>query len=507
MSDGDLKYKVTVSADKARREIRLTAAEMENLSKRAAAASASAAAKTTGFSAAAASARTVVGGLTGVIRGATRALGLFRAALGVFGAISSIVMAAITLWREYRDRAERAAEAQAEVAQKLADARKKVEELNQARLDRAKNAMRAFADEISRARDNANALSSAVADLASAQAEFDSSQIDLAVSRGGMTREEGDLAKARIATEAAFAARDADTDQKLQNRQAAQAVVDNYRHMHPDLTLGEDGRVDVLDSEAYRKYASAQRQTAIHSGNTDEAAYRHQEEIARQNFAAFIETARGYEKALASLEVATKEYDAALLKGDAAINKAAAAEKEKSAAASKAESSALEKSERERAKAQVDWEVQRGDKTASAGALEKQRIDLEAELKAAKEAFEARRKADEEAGRDTETDDVLAALNNAVVTLQTKLDTVNDQERKDAEGAGKGDEPEMVRASVDAWQRLGAVTGRGASGANGAVEVAKKHLMVANKHTDLMRRSAERLAKIQDNIAKLEATT
>ena len=65
----------------------------------------------------------------------------------------------------------------------------------------------------------------------------------------------------------------------------------------------------------------------------------------------------------------------------------------------------------------------------------------------------------------------------------------------------------IANSAVDSWAKVGATTGRGAAGANGAVEVAKKHLMVANKHTDLMQKSMERLAKINDNIAALEATT
>lgn len=65
----------------------------------------------------------------------------------------------------------------------------------------------------------------------------------------------------------------------------------------------------------------------------------------------------------------------------------------------------------------------------------------------------------------------------------------------------------IANSAVDSWAKVGATTGRGATGANGAVEVAKKHLMVANKHTDLMQRSAARLEAIQKGIAMLEATT
>lgn len=510
MSEGNIKFKVEVDSATGVRKLKITKEALDEIGRaaeragRRADASMKAATATTGaFSSAMRGASVSVRAATAAVNGAARAISFFHRAMGIFGLVSSVVGAAVGLWQAYARRTREAAEANAEVARKVAEARKKVEELNQARLDRAAKAMRSFADEIARARDNANALSDAVTGLASAQADFDASRIDMAVARGEMSPEEASAAKARIATDAAFDARKADTDRKLENLQAARTVAENYAAMQPGMVVGEDGRVDLTDSDAYRAYASAQRQAKIWSGTPREAETKHNEEIARQNWAAFIDTARGYENALAALEVATKEYQASLLKGDAAANRAAAAEIGNGVAA------ALEKSERERAKAQIDWEVQRGDKTSEAGALAKQRIDLEAELKAAKEAFEKRRKADEDAGRDTEADDVLATLSNNVIALQHKLDIVDDKARKEEESAGKdkGKEPEMIRASVDAWARLGATTGLGAAGAGGAVEVAKKHLMVANKHTDLMTRSAEKLAGIQKSIEKWEAMT
>ena len=462
MSDQTIKMKVRVDASQAQGAIRMTAKELDDLSKRASMAMSKASASTSGFAAVAASTSNVVGGLSTAINRATQVISLFHRAMGIFGAISSIVMGVVALWQAWSRHAEQAAQRTEEANRKLADARKKVEELNQARLDKAQKAMRGFADEVARARDNTNALSDAVADLAAAQADFDTSKIDLAVAHGEMTKEEGDLAKAKIATSAAMDAADANKAQKFENLQAAKTVVANFEHQHPDLVIGADGRVDTIKSDAYKAWDSAKTMSKLHANDPDLAKDKHNEEIARQNWVAFIQTARDYENALAALEVATKEYDAALLQGDAAINKALAAEQHQGEIADKGAAEARERSERERAKAQVDWEVQRGEKSEKAGTLEKQRIDLEAELKAAKEALEARRKADVEAGRDTEADDVLATLANTVTALEYKLAIVNDKALEPDEVKGEKASGSSPTISSDQWARIGAFAGNGA---------------------------------------------
>lgn len=393
---------------------------------------------------------------------ATRAVRGFFSALGVVGAVISGIHLAMSLFGKLKDKLDAPERAAKAAAEKLSETRKKVEELNQARLESAQKAMRGFADETARARDNANELVRAVDSLAQAQAAYDTSKIDLAVARGEMTKEEGVLAKAKIATTAAMDAADANKAQKFENLQAAKSVVANFEHQHPDLVVGADGRVDTIKSDAYKAWDSAKTMSKLHANDPDLAKDKHNEEIARQNFAAFVQTARDYENALAALEVATKEYDAALLQGDAAINKALAAEQHQGEIAEKGVAEARERSERERAKAQVDWEVQRGEKSEKAGALEKQRFDLEAELKAAKEALEARRKTDVEAGRDTEADDVLATLANTVSALEYKLDIVNDKAQETDEGKREKASSSSQTISSDQWARIGAFAGNGA---------------------------------------------
>ncbi len=454
MSDPTIKIKVTADVNQARGAIRMTAKQLDDLAAKAAKASA---ANAVGASATAAKFTEMATGIQRVSAVFRNALGLF----GVIGAISTAINIATRLWNAFSAHAQRAAKRTEEASRKLAEAREKVEDLNQARLDMARKNMRAFADEVARARDNANALSAAVADVAAAQASYDASRIDLAVARGEMPKEEAEAAKARIATEAAMDSVAAKKSQAFENLQAAEALVGEFRSRYPGLVVGEDGKVEP-PSSAYSKFGTNDVFAKRYAGTKVGEKYAHEAKLAGQELAHLVSASKEYENAIKSLSVAQKQYEAAMLQADASVNKAATDEVRIREAAGKAAADALEKSERDLAKSQIDLDIQRGTKSRKAGELEKQKLDLEAERKAAAEAVESRRAFLEKDGQAPEADATLTALTNNLETIQNKMDLLNEAMANVADEDDRRKGPGSALAiTSDRWGRIGAFAGGG----------------------------------------------
>lgn len=466
MSDPSIKIKVSMDTGHFLSAIRLTKKELQAIASGAKKAMKSASAGTSELSGAAESASRVFGGLRTVVNRASSAISLFHRALGVLGAISSIIGAASSLWIAVSHHASEAARRTEEANKRLADSYKRIEELNQARLDRAIDYMHRLAEETARARDNTIGLADAATSVASAQAQYEAAKIDLAVATGEKTKEEADAEKAQISTREAVEIAEHNEAAALAKKKAADDVVLQYEHAHPELaelSPGDDGRLDTFHSDAAKKFRSADARLKADKFWRDPsvAGSEHDRELARQNYNALVKLAREYENALAAAREAASEYDAAKLKGDAAVNEAIAGEVRIREAAGKAAADALEKSVRDLAKSQIDLDIQRGTKSRKAGELEKQKLDLEAERKAAAEAVESRRAFLEKDGQAPEADATLTALTNNLETIQNKMD-LNEAMANVADEDDRRKGPGSALAiTSDRWGRIGAFAGGG----------------------------------------------
>lgn len=503
MSNGELKYRVTVDGKGAQAELQGVGGAVKSTN--------AAAGAGTGLWLA----------YTGAMKAATAAVRGFFAALGVIGAIMAGISLAISLFGKLKDAVLGSADAEeeaAERAKRMKEAQEEWARKAKEGIDAAREAEERYIETLKKAQQIEEARVAAQSKIRGERGERERMQIDRQVARGEISAPAATLEKEMVTLRARREDIEAEMERlrkELEDADAHQAEAFEAA----EASSAREWRLKEANDEAAAEVNRVSRPRAgngyIAAGEQQQeinAAERHHREVnmawqaAEQETAELEEQARKagehYEEVERRVNLALEVLAEQLETTDAKIAANNEAFSDLIPQQEKANSEALEAARRSRARADIDAEVSRGEKSQAVGELEKKRIDLERQLAEAQAAVDKRRQQLEESGWDLDSDKVLEALREGAAEAQTRLDINAAALEKAQAGRVKAPAAEpTVTAGSDPWRKVGAFVNGGTN------PMTDKALQVWIRQLTMQERSNYYLDKIQRQVEKLEATT